>query len=70
MVGFKNKIYVSDNGELKKLILREFHVKSYSDHLGYQKTLIAVNKFYHCSNLKKEVAKFFCEMFGLSAGES
>ena len=29
---FKNRIYVPDDRELKKLILREFHVKSYSGH--------------------------------------
>ena len=35
LVRFKNKIYVSDNSELKKLILREFHVKPYLGHSGY-----------------------------------
>lgn len=29
---FKNMIYVLDNSELKKIILREFLVKSYSGH--------------------------------------
>ena len=34
---FIDRIYVSNNNELKKLTLREFHVKLYSSHLGYQK---------------------------------
>jgi len=44
---------VPDSGELKNLILREFHVKPYSSHLGYQKNLKAIKKFYHSLNLKK-----------------
>jgi len=34
LVRFRNKIYVLYISELKKLILREFHVKSYSGLLG------------------------------------
>ena len=35
LVKFKNMIYVLDSSDLKKLILMEFHVKSYSGHPGY-----------------------------------
>eukprot|EP00253_Pinus_taeda_P030047 PITA_30047 len=58
LVRFRNMICVLDNSEPKKLILREFHVKLYSGHLGYQKTLTTLKKFYHWLNLKKEVAEF------------
>ena len=58
VVRFRNKIYVSNNSELRKIILREFHVKLYSGHPGYQKTLKIVNKLFYCSNLKKEVVDF------------
>lgn len=47
-----------DSSELKKLILSEFHVKSYSSHRGYQKNLKAIKKFYYWSNLKKVVVEF------------
>jgi len=47
-----------NHSELKKLILMEFHVKLYSGHLGYGKTLTIVKKLYYMLNLKKEVAKF------------
>lgn len=50
--------FVSDNSELKKLILREFHVKPYSGRPRYQKTLTAINKFYYWLNLKKDMAEF------------
>lgn len=55
LIRFRDKIYVPENSEIKKIILREFHVKSYSGHPRYQKTLTAVNKFYYWSNLKKGV---------------
>ena len=38
-VKFRNRIYVSDKHELKKVTLREFHVKPYLGHPGYQKKL-------------------------------
>jgi len=47
LVRFRDKIYVPSSSELKKTILREFHVKPYSGHPGYQKTLTTVKKFYY-----------------------
>ena len=58
LVIFRDKIYVSNNSELKKIILREFHVKSYLSQPRYQKTLTTISKFYHWLNLKKYVAEF------------
>jgi len=53
LVKFWDMIYVLNQIELKKLILREFHAKPYSGHPGYQKTLITMNNFYYWTNLKK-----------------
>jgi len=58
LVIFRDMIYVSNNNELKKLIMREFHINPYSGHLGYQKTLTTVKKFYYWLNLEKELAEF------------
>ena len=55
---FREMIYVSEKSELKKLILREFNAKPYSGHMGYQKTLTKLNKFYYWPNLKKKVVEF------------
>ena len=55
LVRFRDRIYVSNDGELKKVILREFHAKPYSGHPSYQKTLIAVKKFYYWRNLRRDV---------------
>ena len=56
LVRFRDMIYVADNSELKKVILREFHVKQYSGHPAYQKTLNAMKRFYYWPNMKKDVA--------------
>jgi len=58
LIRFRDKIDVPDNNDLKKVILREFHVKSYSNHASYQKTLITMKKFYYYPNLRKDVAEF------------
>jgi len=42
LVRFRNKIYVLENSDIKKVILREFHVKTYSSHPSYHTTLTAV----------------------------
>jgi len=55
LVRFRDKMYVSYDSELKKLILREFHVKIYLGPPRYQKTLTAMKKFYFWLDLKKEV---------------
>ena len=58
LVIFRDMIYVSNNNELKKLIMTEFHAKSYSGHPGYQKILTMVKKCYYWPNLKKEAVEF------------
>ena len=58
LIRFRDKIYVPDENEIKKLILREFHVKPYSSHPRYQKALTVVKKFDYWPKLKKEVAYF------------
>ena len=58
LVIFRDRIYISDDSELKNLILREFHAKPYSSHPGYQKTLMVVKKLYYLLNLRKEVEEF------------
>ena len=60
---FRDRIYVPNSSELKKVILREFHAKPYSGHTGYHNTLTAVKKFYYFLNLKKDVATFVARCF-------
>ena len=56
LVRFRYKIYVSNDSELEKFILRDFNVNPYSSHLGYHNMFMVVTKFYYWLNLKKKVA--------------
>lgn len=58
LVRFRDRIYVSNESEVKKTILREFHAKPYLDHLGYQKIMTIMNTFFHWQNLNKDLAEF------------
>lgn len=58
LIRFKNRIYVPNTDDLKRLIMREYHVKPYSGHSGYQKTVTAIKNFYYWPNLKREVGHF------------
>ena len=63
LVRFRDKIYVLDSSELKKVSLREFHVKPYSHHSNYQKTLTVMNKFYYFPNMRKDIIEFVARCF-------
>lgn len=52
-----------DNSELKKVILREFHVKPYLGHPGNQKTLTSVKRYYYWQNLKRDAIAFVVRCF-------
>lgn len=58
LIRFKGIIYVTNNDEMKTMIMKESHAKPCSGHLGYQKTLTTIEKHYCSLNLKKEVADF------------
>lgn len=58
LIRFKNIISVPNNDDLKRFIMKEFHVKPYFSHPGYQKSLTTIKKFYYWPNLKKEVVDF------------
>ena len=47
LIRFRDRIYVPGSSEIKKVILREFHVKPYSSYPGYQKTLTIAKRFYY-----------------------
>lgn len=63
LVKLRDGIYVPDNSELKKVILREFHAKPYLGHPSYQKTLTAMKRFYYWPNLKRDVVELVVRYF-------
>ena len=46
LLRFKNRVYIPDSSELRKLVLQEMHDVPYAGHPGYQKTVIMVRKEY------------------------
>ena len=57
-------VYVPNNKEMEWLIVREFHVKPYSSHSGYHKTLTTIIKSYYWKILKNELVDFMVRYIG------
>jgi hypothetical protein len=55
---YKDRLYIPDAEELKKLILDEMHKKPYSGHPGYQKMITAVRKQYFWPRMKNEIVDY------------
>ena len=58
LLRFKNRVYIPDSSELRKLVLQEMHDVPYAGHPGYQKTVIAVIKEYFWLSMKNDVASY------------
>ena len=52
---YKNMLYVP---EIKLLILNEVHKSTYSRHLGYEKMITMLRKYYFWANMKNEVSEY------------
>lgn len=46
LINFKGIIYVPNIDEIKRLVMKEFHLKPYSVQPGYQKTLTTIKRYY------------------------
>ena len=55
---YKNRLYVPNIPEIKLLILNEVHKSPYSRHLGYQKMMMMLRKYYFWPNMKNEVVEY------------
>jgi hypothetical protein len=52
----KNKFFVPNVQDLKRIILHEMHNVSYARHPGYQKTIVVVKSQYFWPGMKREIA--------------
>ena len=43
----RDRVYVLDVGDIRKMVMKETHDVPYAGHLGYQKTVAAVRKQYY-----------------------
>jgi hypothetical protein len=54
----KNRVYVPNSHELRKLVLKEMHNVPYVGHPGYQKTIAVVRSQYFWPGMKKDVVDY------------
>jgi hypothetical protein len=54
----KNKVYVPNSYELRKLVLKEMHNVPYVGHPSYQKTIATVRSQYFWPGMKKDVVDY------------
>jgi hypothetical protein len=55
---YKNRMYIPNSLELRRIIMDEIHKMSYFRHSGYQKTITATIKQYFWIGMKKDVNKY------------
>ena len=66
----KNKVYVPNSREIRKLILKEMHNASYPRHQGYQNTLATIRNEYFWPGMKKDIAKYIAiYIYGVLKGK-
>ena len=54
----KDRVYVPDFGDIRKMVLKEMHNVPYARHSDYQKIVAAVRKQYYWPGMKNDVAKY------------
>ena len=54
----RDRVYVPDVGDIRKVVMKETHDVPYSRHSGYQKTIAAVKKHYYWPGMKNDVAEY------------
>jgi hypothetical protein len=55
---YRGKVYISNFGDLKDIVMREMHNVPYARHLRYHKSIAAVRSQYFWSRMKKEVVNY------------
>jgi hypothetical protein len=61
MLTYRNKLYIPDCDELKRLIMDELHKKPYTGHPGYQKMITATRKQFYWPGLKKDIDNYLAK---------
>ena len=52
----KRRLYISNSEEIKLIVMKELHKRLHLGHLGYQKMITMVKKYFFWPNMKNEVA--------------
>jgi hypothetical protein len=54
----KNRLFVPNVQDLKRMILHEIHNAPYAGHPGYQKTMAVIKSHYFWPGMKREIAEY------------
>ena len=52
----RDRVYVPDVGDIRKMVMKQMDDVPYVTHLGYQKIVAIVRKQYYWSGMKNDVA--------------
>ena len=66
LITYKNKIYISNVTDLRRIGMDEIHLDPYSSHLGYQKTIATARKQYFWTGMKKDIAEYISKCMDVS----
>ena len=58
LLTYKNRIYIPNVVDLRRIVLDKIHQAPYSDHPGYQKTIATTRKQYFWPGMKKDIAEY------------
>ena len=58
LLTYKNRVYIPNVANLRRIVMDEIHQVPYSSHPGYQKTIATSRKQYFWSGMKKDIADY------------
>ena len=58
LLTYKNRVYNPNIAYLRRTIMDEIHQAPYSDHPGYQKTIVRARKKYFWLGIKNDMDKY------------
>ena len=58
LLNYKNRIYIPNVENLRRIVMDEIHQAPYSGHPGYQKTIAIARKQYFWLGMKKDIAEY------------
>ena len=58
LLTYKNRIYILNVADLKRVVMEEIHQAPYSGHPGYQKKIATARKQYFWPGMNKDIAEY------------
>ena len=58
LLTYKNRVYIPNVADLRRIVMDEIHQAPYSGHPGYQKTIATAKKQYFWLGIKRDMAEY------------